>query len=45
MVNGWQPMVTSLENTGKAFQLIQAEMPELKERYQRTLATLTTLNN
>ena len=31
MVNGWQSMVTSLENTGKAFQLIQAEMPELKD--------------
>ena len=31
MVNGWQSMVTSLENTGKAFQLIQAEIPELKE--------------
>jgi len=45
VVNGWQSMVTSLENTGKAFQLIQAEMPELKERYQRTLATLGTLDS
>ena len=31
MVYGWQSMVTSLENTGKTFQLIQAEMPELKD--------------